>query len=208
MLAFLTKETELKKRYDIVYIFNNQSLYNKLNKKFNCVNLARNGMIKEMNFKKETNLALYQIVDIQKAVYFYLKKRNPVYTKKDINMKMLYEMEKKNNYEGAVLFMKDTNFQMLNEIFSINIESEFLKKYNKYIPMLYNYINSFYIGFSNKFFYDKRVEVLKFGLFVNAMLYYRFDKYDLTETGFKRGYLKVLSRLFVEQIHKKELLWL
>ena len=207
MLAFLTKEIELKKEYDIVYIFNNQPLYAKLNKKFNCVNLARNGMIKEMNFKKEIDLKLYQIVDIQKAVYFYLKKRSIFYGKKDINMKMLYEIEKRNNYEEAVLFMKETNFQMLDEIFSMNVESWFLKKYNKYIPMLYNYINSFYIAFSNKFFYDERVEVLKFGLFVNVMLYYRFDKYDLTETGFKRGYLKVLSRLFIEQIHKKELVW-
>jgi len=207
MLAFLTKEIDLKKEYDIVYIFNNQPLYAKLNKKFNCVNLARNGMIKEMNFKKEIDLKLYQIVDIQKAVYFYLKKRSSVYRRKDINMKMLYEIEKRNNYEEAVLFMKEINFQMLDEIFSMNVESWFLKKYNKYIPMLYNYINSFYIAFSNKFFYDERVEVLKFGLFVNVMLYYRFDKYDLTETGFKRGYLKVLSRLFIEQIHKKELVW-
>ena len=207
MLAFLTKEIELKKEYDIVYIFNNQPLYNKLSKKFNCVNLSRNGMIKEMNFKKEIDLKLYQIVDIQKVVYFYLKKKNPIYTKKDINMKMLYEMEKKNFYEEAIYFMNSIINQTLDEILSMNIERRFLNKYKNYVKSIFNYINSFYIAYSYRFTFSQKLEILKYALFINTMLYYRFDKYDLTETGFKRGYLKVLSRLFIEQIHKKELVW-
>jgi len=207
MLAFLTKEKELHKKYDIVYIFNNQSLYNKLSKKFNCVNLAKNGTIKEINFKKDFKLELYQIIEIQKAVYFYLKKRSPVYRRKDINMKMLYEIEKRNNYEEAAYFMNSVINQILSEILSMNIEKRFLDRYKNYITYIFNYVNSFYIAYSYRFEFFQRLEVLKYALFINIMLYYRFNKYDLNEKGFKRGYLKVLSRLFIEQIHKKELVW-
>ena len=209
MLAFLTKEVELKGEYDIVYIFNNKPLYDKLSKKFNCVNIARNGKAKEFNFKKEIVLKDYEIIDIQKSVYFYLKKRNKVYcrSKKDFNMQMLYELQKQNRTEHAQIFMQDAIKGEMRDIYSMYFGKSFLTKYQKHIEILFNYVETFYSAYAHRFGYSEKIEVLKYALFLNILLYYTFNQYDVNETGFKRGYLKIISRLFVEQIHKRELTW-
>ena len=48
-------------------------------------------------------------------------------------------------------------------------------------------------------------DIFRFSLFMHILLYYHFDKYDIyADTKFKYGYLKVLSRLFIEQIHSND----
>lgn len=208
MLAFLTKEIELKKNYDIVYIFNNEKLFNKLKDKFSCVNLAKDGNIKNINFAQKIDLELYEIIDIQKAAYFYLKKKRSIGLRgRDFNMKMLYEIENNRQYKEAIVFMRNTNLELLDDIISMNIDAEFSKNYRKFLDITFNYITSFYYAYAYKFAYNERIEIFRFALFLNVLLYYRFDKWDVNEYSFKRGYLKVLSRLFVEQIHRRGLAW-
>jgi len=207
MIAFLTKKRDLINKYDIVYIFNNETLFNDLSKNFNCVNLERNGKIKNINFKKKFNLEDYQILEIQKAVYFYLRKRSLIKIKKDFHMKMIYEMEIKNEIGLAISYMDTVIKGLLDEIISMSIDNGFLRKYEKFIQILFNYINSFYNIYAMKFGYDERIEIFKTALFLNILNFYRFDRFDLNDNGFKRGYLKVISRLFIEQIHRKDFVW-
>lgn len=207
MIAFLTKKKDLINKYDIVYIFNNEILFNDLSKNFNCVTLGIDGKIKNINFKKDFNLKNYQILEIQKAVYFYLKKRSSIKIKKDFHMKMIYEMEIKNEIDLAISYMDTVIKGLLDEIISMSIDNKFLRNYEKFIQILFNYINSFYNVYAMKFGYDERIEVFKTALFLNILNFYRFDRFDLNDNGFKRGYLKIISRLFIEQIHKKDFVW-
>ena len=207
MIAFLTRKKDLLKKYDLVYIFDNKKLFDDLKSNFKCVNLGIDGKIKDINFKKDFNLKNYQILDIQKSIYFYLKKRSLIKSKRDFHMKMIYEMESKNEIDLAISFMNTTIKGLLDDIVSMSVESKFLRNYESFIQILFNYINSFYNVYAMKFGYDERIEIFKMALFLNILSFYRFDRFDLNENGFKRGYLKVISRLFIEQIHKKELVW-
>ena len=230
MLVFIThpkyfneKEIENKK-VELIYIFNSKILFNKLSQKYKCVNIGSDGIIKDENFfPKQTisSKANSKLFDLKMGLYSYFKKKyhqleSKYYVKrrgyKDSEFRLVTDYAQtlyRQDISSAIYYLERETLNVLYRIITFE-NDKFVKRYEKLILSIFQYTNSFYRAYIYSFSIKKRGveifgDVFKYNLFLNAVLYYHFDKYDIYEdTKFKYGYLKVLSRLFIEQIHSND----
>ena len=235
MLVFITHpkyfdESKIEnKKVELIYIFNSKQLYNKLSQKYKCVNLGIDGNIIDENFfpkRKMSEESLSKIFDFKMGIYSYFKKKyyqieSKYYVKrggyKDSEYRFVadysYNLYRKNKIKG-ILYLEDELKDMVNRIINFDNSSNIKKQNIKFIKFIFNYVSSFYRAYIYSFSLKKRGieifgDVFKYNLLVTITLYYCFDKYDIYENKkFKYGYLKVLSRLFIEQIHSNNVKYL
>jgi hypothetical protein len=235
MLVFITHpkyfdESKIEnKKVELVYIFNSKRLFNKLSQKYKCVNIGIDGVIKDENFFPKQVIkesALSKIVDFRVRLYGYFKKKlyqieSKFYLKrggyKDSEYKFVvkytYQYKNKKNYIDAITFIDYNIMIIINQTATFNKSSKFVEKYEQFIKVIFNYSISFYTAYVYSFSLRKRgvnifADIFKYNLFITATNYYTFNKYDIYEDRFKYGYLKVLSRLFIEQIHSNDVKYL
>ena len=219
MLAFIIDKRRFKafeKKPELVFIFDNEKLFDELSERYKCVNLNKRGIITKENFfpKRASIKSKSLYFNIKKDVYSYFKKKHHEILRKQIVMlrghkDTIYylvinrakELEKKRQYEEAnELLEKEIvkNIQKVLEFEKIDIDRNF--------QYILNYSYSFYRAYIYSFAKKRGIDILgdifRFNLVINIMRFYRYNEYDLLKTGFKTGYLKIISRLFIEQIHK------
>jgi len=218
MLAFIIdkrKFEDFEKKPELVFIFDNEKLFDELRKSYKCVSLDRRGIITKENFFPKTGMQSKHIYfEIKEGIYSYFKKKHHKILKKQTAMLKGYkdaiyylvvnrakELEKKRQYEEAnELLEKEIikNIQKVLESEKIDVDRNF--------QYILNYSYSFYRAYIYSFAKKRGIDILgdifRFNLAISIMKFYRYDEYDLLKIGFKIGYLKVISRLFVEQIHE------
>jgi len=227
MLVFIThpKYFDIKslddKKVDLIYIFNSKVLYHKLSKDYKCINIGKDGNIVDENyFPKQTLKKYYGLLEFKKGIYGYFKKKHykaqsKIYVMrggyKDVMYRMTFaevrRLEKKNINE-AILYLDNA---ILKEVISM-LEFEYSKKWteihNDKLKYIFNLINSFYRAYIYRFFRKRGLELFgdlfRHNLFLNILIHYPFEKYDIYENRFHYNYLKVISRLFIEQLHKND----
>ena len=218
MIAFIVDKRrfkEFEKRPEVIFIFNNEKLFDELSLNYKCVNLDSKGkIIKENFFPKRSIKSKYIYFEVKKGVYSYFKKKyHKLLSKKFIMRKgykdSLYylvlnqarELEKRRQYEEASFYLDREILNNINEILSF--EGIKLDKYAYYVM---NYTYSFYRAYIYSFARKRGIDVLgdifRFNLALNIIRFYKYDRFDVLNSGFKTGYLRVISRLFIEQLHK------
>ncbi len=229
MMVFIThpKYFDVKvlddKDVDVIYIFNGKRLYNKLKEKYKVALLGNDYKIVAENFfsqefitHKNGQRVLYNNKEL---VYKFLhkikriKKRddmfyNQIGYKQDIRFhlgmgKRNFKKDPNLGIETLDLYIKN----LLIEIFSYDYGVEYLKKYKKNAENLLNLTSSFYRIYVQSLGYKRGIEIVtelnKYSYLVTVMDRYRFNRWDVYKDGFNYGYLKVLSRVFIEQIYKE-----
>jgi hypothetical protein len=223
VLAFITTKQGFKgidKKYELVYVFN-KSLFESLSKDNKCTYLGIDGNIHKENFfpKSSYEKAAVHFLEIKKGVYLHFKKREYDFLRKNSGVFMSYKKDPiknlvlsqadkmfKQDINNAFLFLESEILKLIFDILGHYYSKEFIKINLPYYKKIFNYINSFY----RSYVYSMRVkrgaeifaDIFRFSLFMHILLYYHFDKYDLNKIGFTREYLRVLIRLFIEQIHR------
>jgi hypothetical protein len=232
MLVFIThpkyfdKKSLYRKKPELVYIFNSFPLYEELSKKYKCINLDKNYNVKNENFFPEPNdkkQFKHSMVDIKRDIYSYFKKKEYFFLRKQyrmrgsykdtdykmiINFSHMYEREER-NIEKATKFMEISIEETLISILKFEKGEKFVKDNIEFIKKIFNLMNSLYRAYIYSFCKIRGSEVygdiFKFNTFLNSILYYTFDKYDIYENDFYYSYKKVLSRLFIENLHKNDI---
>lgn len=217
MLVFIVDKRKFKeiKKAELVFIFNDERLFDEMSNQFKCINLNKKGIIVNENFfPKKSIKEKFMYFNVKRDMYGYFKKKQHHIMSKKIVMIKGYKdsiynliiteskkLERKRQYEEAQEFL---NQAILNNIKKI-LEFENIKT-DKYFYYLNNYFFSFYRGYIYSFATKRGIDFLgdifRFNLLLSVMRFYKFDDNDILFNGFKNAYLKVLSRLFIEQIHK------
>jgi hypothetical protein len=230
MLVFIThpkyfeKKSLYRKKPELIYIFNSPTLYKEVSKKYKCVNLDKNYNIKNENFFPPANdkkRFKHNLIVIKKQIYAYFKKkqhklmqRNYILRTgyKDVTYKLTMELAdkyEKKDKQKAILFLENEIFNLLMNIIKMEKDEKFTETYKIHIATIFNLMNSFYRAYIYSFCEIRGSEVygdvFKFNNFLDAILYYTFDKYDLFKDDFNYPYKKVLCRLFIEKIHKNNI---
>ncbi len=227
MLVFITnpkyfdKRKIGRKKVDLVYIFGSKKLFDELSKKYKCVNIGKDGNIKNENFFPEA--VKYKKVTRERfmgikigALKYFKKKRFKVYRSRYemfgdydplFNMVVAMAKKKRDFNEGAnIINAKIISY--IEDIIRIEKGEKFLKNYASYLKIVLNLSHSFHRAYIYSKGFQRGFEVFgdvfTFSYFNNAVLYYTFDKFDIYEDRFHFNYLRVLSRLFIEHIHKNE----
>jgi hypothetical protein len=223
MLAFITTKRGfrgLDKQYELVYVFN-KDLYEYLSKDNKCIYLGMDGNIHKENFfpKNSYEKAAVHFLEIKKGVYLHFKKREYDFLRRNGGVYMSYKKDPIKNLilsqadkllskdkNQAFLFLDGEILKLIFDILGQEYSQNFLEKNLPYYKKIFNYINSFYRGYVYSMRIKRGAEVFadifRFSLFMHILLYYHFDKYDLNSRGFSREYLRVLARLFIEQVHR------
>jgi len=229
MMVFIThpkyfdKRAIARKSVDLVYIFNSKKLFDELSKKYKCVNIDRDGKIINENFfpqaRKYKKLTRERFLDIKIGVLKYFKKKRFHFYKRHFQVvsyndplfKLNVTMAKKrNDFNEAVMIINGMILEYLREIFELEKGRKFVEEYFSYIEKLLNYSHSFYRSYVYANEFDRGIEVFAdvfmYNFFSKVALYYTFEKKDIYKSGFHFNYLKVLSRLFIEDIHKADVI--
>ena len=220
MLAFIIDKRKFKgfeKKPELVFIFDNEKLFDELSERYKCVNLNKRGIVTKENFfpKRDSIKSKRLYFEIKEGVYSYFKKKqHKIFCRQSVMLRghkdTIYnfvintarELERKKQYEEASQFLDREILNLIKEILSFeHIEND------KYFQYVLNYCYSFYrayiYSFTNKRGIDFLGDVFRFNLAINIMRFYKYNEYDVLKTGFKTGYLKIISRLFIEQIHRE-----
>ena len=218
MLAFIIdkrKFKEFEKKPEIVFIFNNEKLFDELSLNYKCVNLNSNGKITKENFFPKRGIkSKYIYFEIKRGVYAYFKKKHHKLLSRKFVMRSGYkdsiyylvinqakELEKKAQYEEANILLDRAIINTIKEI--LDLEEI---KFDKYAYYVINYTYSFYRAYIYSFIRKRGIDVLgdifRFNLALNILRFYKYNRFDVLNSGFKYGYLRVISRLFIEQMHK------
>lgn len=229
MLVFIThpKLFDIKKLKDkkvtLIYIFNSKKLFEELKKSYKCVNIGIDGVIKDENFfpkKVVTKTFLELMFKNRKDLFAYFKKKN--YNKERVYLKTGFRDSEYRFVRGMAeqIFKKDLaeafaylNREIYHQIFGMirletsNEEYEFR---NNYSELLKNYTHSFFRSYIYSMGFRRRGvelfgDIWSYNYFLNVMLYYGFSKFDIYKNGFHYNYLRVLSRVFIETIHKNDI---
>jgi len=220
MFVFIThpryfdKQDLCRKRIDLIYIFNSKKLYDELSKRYKCVNLGIDGKIKNENFFKSEKVDKYKLFEDLKSVYSYVLKirqsRDIVMDKslKKYTLKFINEMANI-NIEYGISSLKDEIFSEINRCLDLSFSKTYLEKNKKYFDLILKYGESFFIAFissfgiKNNYFFNFYAEIIAYA--INSFTFYTPNSFDIYKDKFRYEYLKVLSRLFIEAIHKKEI---
>ncbi|WP_456479972.1 hypothetical protein [Nautilia sp.] len=228
MLVFIThpkyfdKKAIYRKKADLIFIFNSGKLFYELKDKYKCVNIGIDGNIKNENFfpqankrKKFNKVALLRI---KMGIYGAFKKklhilRNRHYmmmkSYKDTEYKLVMSYAKKEkDFNKANSVIELETLKCIVEMIRLEHGDKFLENHKEHARVLLNYSNSFYRSYVYSMEFERGMEIfadlIKYSFFSNVMLYYLFNRYDLYENGFHYNYLKVISRLFIENIHRND----
>ncbi len=204
------------KKIDLGFVFDSKRLYDSFD--FKCVNIGKDGKIRNENFfPKEIKLDINKdmALNIKIGVYSYLKKR-------DYKIKSKYlrtaEGYRDFQYRFVVSHTRDIAKKDFNKalssieediydlFLSIAKDNYMLSNYIQNLITLYNIINAFFEAYICSLGYNKNekmiIEILQYTFLLNIIEYYTFDRNDIDKNGFNNKYLKILSRLFIEHIHK------
>ncbi len=229
MLVFIThpkyfdKRKIARKKIDLIYIFNSKKLYSQLSEKYKCVNIGKDGKIKQENFfpqaKKYKRITKEKFIDLKIGIVkYFAKKKHSVQRKYYVMLKGPYSdplmhygfhKAKKSEFNEGTMILDAMIVNYIAEIFRLEKGEEFTNKNKRYIELLLNFSHSFYRAYVYSLGYERGMEifseVFKFNYFKKVSLYYTFNKFDLYQDRFHFNYLKVLSRLFVEDIHNNNI---
>ncbi len=220
MMAFIIdpKNFDPKKLTNphIIYIFHHPSIYNRLHNRYPVVLLDHKGEIVKENISY-LDKASYQeqskLLDFAKESYKQLNKTRKKYEKRLLfrrlkndpivreNLKLLNNLE----YHQALRFLET---EMLKEVLSALYTNNItlFEKYPDHFRKLFNYCNSFFYALSFTVTHNRAfvplTDSFRFQFFLKTSLFYGFNTSDITANGFKKSYLKVLARLFIEYIHQ------
>ena len=160
------------------------------------------------------------MLEFKKGIFDYFKKKHHSHQKKRYIMKRGYKdvtynivlaevrkQEKKDINQAMVVLERAIITEILG-IMEFEHSQQWVKDNNKQIIYIFNLLNSFYRAYIYRFFRKRGIEIFgdlwKYNLALNIILYYPFDKYDVYKNGFHFNYLKVISRLFIEQLHRND----
>jgi len=218
MVAFIIDKRKFNgftKKPELVFIFDDEGLFDKLSETYKCVNLNKRGVItKENYFPKKSIKSTHIYFDVKKGVYSYFKKKqHDIFRKQMVMLRGHKDVIYRLVVNRAKDLVKERQYEEANELFEMEILKnikEILKfeeiKIDKHFDYIVNYCYSFYrayiYSFARKRGIDFLGDIFRFNLVLSIMRFYRFDEYDLLQTGFKVGYLRVISRLFLEQMHR------
>ncbi len=229
MIVFIThpkyfdlKKLINKKDIEIVFIFNSKSLYKNLSKKYKCINIDYHGKISAQNFfppiKTIEKESLYNFLAQKKRTFqffkkklFYQQKKRGFYInrwemEREIRLYLHYINKEKKLFRKFELLDKYI-YITLNEI--LKMEKGYTKDENFYIKKMLNYSSTFFIGYAYSIIAFKEakfiVDFFRYNFFLNTLLYYGFEKKDIYHNSFHYNYLKIISHLFIEYIHKIDL---
>jgi len=232
MLVFVTNpkyfdEEKIKnKTPDLIYIFNSRNLYQILSKTYKCVNLDKSGVIKNENFfplaKKYKPVTKEKFLDIKLDIYKYFKRRLFLFQKEHYQMvnswydnkykivKMFAKKYyKKKEFNKAFKVVDQAIEESVNEILKLERGEKYINGNSKFIKYLNNYAHSFFRSYIYARGFNRGEEifadVLRYNYFKNIMLYYRFWNEDVYNDRFHFQYLKVISRVFIEEVHKRDI---
>ena len=212
------KKKILNKKVEFIVLFN-KNLFDSL-QKFNVVLIDKRGKIRKSNYfpnriykLKSTNA----IIEFKKNIFKYFEKKYiNLYRKKIgyihrtnmlINTYIAYAKKQKNTND-LINVLDNAIFEIILQYFSVKYSADYVKKYKKYFEISFNYITSLYRSYvySNKdlkrgaeIFND----IFRFIVFFELWKKFRPNDADITIFGFKNMYFKVISRFFIEEIHKQ-----
>jgi len=222
MLVFITHPKYFDRRKirgkkpDLVYVFNSESTFKKFDEK--CVNIGLDGKIKNENFFSKEFLDFNKgaVLDLKMSMYVYFKKVSLQHKRKfyvirggykDYQYNLVKSMSKdiaKTDINRSIAFIDNEIVSVMFEILSLYYDKKDINKI--YISKLYHIYDSFFRTYIYSLGFKRGAEifgdVFKYSLFLNTFIYYKFDKFDVYREFFHFNYLKVLSRLFIEKIHK------
>ena len=226
MLVFIThpkyfeRKMLYRKKIDLVYVFNSKRVYFELAKKYRCVNLGSDGKIKNENFfpqaKKYKKITKEKFLDLKMGlVKYFAKKRHQVQKMHyvmlkgpylDPLMQLGFKRAKESEFNEGAKILDAMILNCIEEIFRMEMGDKFVQKYESFFEKLLNYSSSFYRAYVYSLGFERGMEVFgdvfKYNYFKKASLYYTFNEFDIYKDKFHFNYLKVLSRLFIEDIHK------
>ena len=232
MLVFIThpkffeKRMLYRKKVDLIYIFDSDLLYKDLKKRYRCINLDKDYRIKNENFfpppsKRKIKNFAYHMLSLKKKTYSYFKKKEHSYKSKKFRMLGGYKDSmhriiinicndlEKHNVQEAYKFIEEKIWDMVMTILEFEKGEEFCQQNRVLIEKLLNLSNSLYRSYIYSFCGIRGSEgygdVFKYNYFLNTVLHYTFDKYDIYKNDFHYDYRKVLMRLFIEHIHKNDI---
>lgn len=209
------------KKIDLGFVFDSKKLYSSFD--FKCVNIGKDGKIRNENFfpQEILNLPKGIALSLKQQLYGYLKKREHkikckymrmVQGYKDAQYKLVLSTSKhfaKKDLNQALIFMEKEMMNLLISMIEYEMKAKDRQMYAKNFVTLYNITNSFFRAYTYSLGYKRGteviVDVLRFGFLLNVIEYYLFNKYDIYEDRFDYRYLKVLSRLFIEYVHRNDI---
>ncbi len=211
-----------KKDIELIFIFDSMNLYQKLSQKYQCVLLDKRGNIKQENFfppsrkiHKNTIHGFFRIKEKSlryfRKIYHRTKKKHfeMLQRYKDVEFDIIVAMAKKKKTPQEQLISLDNGIlRTIYDILELEHGEKYLKENKIFIELLFNYIKSFYRAYVYSFSKERGAEVFsdffRFSYLFNTLFYYRFNKRDIYQNRFHYRYLRVLSRLFIEHIHKSD----
>lgn len=218
MVAFIIDKRKFKgfeKKPKLVFIFDDEKLFDELSKNYKCVNLDKKGIITKENFFPKSSMKSKHIYfEVKSGVYSYFKKKHhDILRRQTVMIKghkdALYNLVIRESKKLAQKRQYEEANDMLNREIRSNIDKilEFENiQIDKYFEYILNYTYSFYRAYiysiARKRGIDCLGDIFRFNLALSIVRFYRYNEFDILKTGFKIGYLKVISRLFIEQIHK------
>ena len=229
MLVFVThpkyfdKKVLYRKNVDLIYIFNSKKLFDELSKKYRCVNIGIDGTIKNENFfpkaKKYKKITKIKFLEVKIGIYSYFKKKQHSFFKKYYSMMRGYKdteyhllinhAKKQKEFNDSIMMLDTGIMRCIVEIIKLEKGERFLEKNIELLRVLQNYSHTFYRSYVYSLGFERGFEIFgdifRYNYFNKVVLYYLFNKYDVYKKGFHYNYLKVLSRLFIEDIHKNNI---
>ena len=230
MLVFITHpklfdENKLKnKKIDLIYIFNSKRLFNQLKDRYKCVNIGTDGNVQDENFyptKQVSKIFILKMFENRRSLFAYFKKK--AYNKqrcyvrgmgfRDSEYRLVRNLAVKIFDKNKIEAFQYLNREIYNQIDTmIYLESS---KYEyefkqKYFHLIINYTHSFFRSYIYSLGFRRRGvelfgDIWTYNYFLNVLSYYSFSKFDIYKNGFNYNYLRVLSRIFIETIHRNDI---
>jgi len=203
------------KKVDLIYLFN-EELYDKLSSKYKVVLFDKFLKIKKENFFNKDILDVKKRILIDYKIKFFevfeQKYRN-LYRKKiaymrrsNLKRNIIYSVANKKDNNEIVKFLDEEIFLVMLKAVKVRISEKFVEQNKEAFKDIFNYITSLYRAYCYSFGYKRGSEILldlfRFKLFYEIANFYFPNSFDLYKTRLKKDYIKVLSRLFIEDIHK------
>ena len=231
MIAIIThpkyfdKSKLYRKKVDLVYIFNSYELYKELSKKYKCVNLNNSYKIVNENFfpsQVYTNhrtiskiyyfrelilqyfykkkYQLYRSHKIAQINYYY--KQDPIYNLVKARAKKTFKTDK----TKAMNILNEGIYKAIKDSIEEIVDKKYYELNKDYFQLIFNLIDSFYRAYIYTEEDFKRgaeitTDIFKYNLAMTIIIYYRMEQRDIYKNRFHYNYLRVISRLFIENIH-------
>ncbi|MRJ02046.1 MAG: hypothetical protein C6I05_01185 [Epsilonproteobacteria bacterium] len=211
------------KRVRVLYLFNQPTLYKRWSSQVPTLLIDREGRIAQENISTEEPLTFFEeenLLEMKIGAYKYVNKIKKKEMKRsrmggpwvrgygDLkeNLKMIEMYDRRDRRTLLDQVIQDD----IEEIIEIHELYDFYLKYLPQFKMLQNYITSLYYGLfytiSPNRNYRDLTDPFRYALFINIVLYYCFHRFDLEDGYLAEPYLKTVIRLFIEDVHKKDVI--